>query len=176
MKRTFQTRDYKNNRCIISEQSNLLHQCQPLQLDVFIRAFSPPPCWKQVLPRPSAQRLQCAPANQQLNHYYYLQGRGKKSKRWWRVVSNLKPLLLSNYVTKWRVSNKHCETKIYRYIYLKIPSTHIWINYINFCVWQKKYYHINTYSSLIKNPRIYEYGNISHCTILTVGHKMSLSL
>lgn len=80
IKRTFlPPQDYQNNLCIISEQSNLLHkcQCQPLQLDAFMRAFSPPPCWKQVLPRPSAQRLQCASANQQLNRFYYWQGSKK---------------------------------------------------------------------------------------------------
>lgn len=58
----FRLWDYKNKRRVISKQSNLPHKCQPPQLDVFMGAFSPPPRWKQVLPRPSAQRLLCAPA------------------------------------------------------------------------------------------------------------------
>ena len=53
-----------NNLCVISEQIHKC-QCQPVQLDFFffffMGAFSPPPPppppWKQVLPRPSAQRF-----------------------------------------------------------------------------------------------------------------------
>lgn len=104
-----QTRDYKNKRRIISKQSNIPHKCQPLQLDVFMRAFSPPPRWKQVLPRPSAQRLQCAPATQQLCHHQHPQGRkatltrlGRQSCNSEGKKGNSVSLRLSTWCSFWK--------------------------------------------------------------------------
>ena len=90
-----------NNLCVISEQIHKC-QCQPVQLDFFffffMGAFSPPPPpppWKQVLPRPSAQRFAlCSyePAAQPLVLLARRRERKKKKKKkrekskcWWRV-------------------------------------------------------------------------------------------